>query len=99
MSTLYRLTERGLVKPPRWLPANVEERLRQWAADKEADLERAYAQSKLPATPDEAKLKALLLSCLEEHYGTLDGCVVQPDRAIAALRAVQMELDRVRDLL
>src|SRR6185437_2518113 len=32
-----------------------EERLRQWAADKEADLERAYAQSQLPATPDEAK--------------------------------------------
>jgi predicted nucleotidyltransferase len=76
-----------------------EERLRQWAADKEADLERAYAESKLPATPDEARLKGLLLNCLEEHYGTLDGCVVQPDRAVAALRAVQAELDRVRDLL
>ena len=76
-----------------------EERLRQWAADKEADLERAYAQSQLPATPDEAKLKALLLNCLEEHYGTLEGCVVQPDRAVAALRAVQAELERVRDLL
>ena len=76
-----------------------EERLRQWAADKEADLERAYAQSELPATPDEAKIKALLLNCLEEHYGTLEGSVVQPDRAVAALRAVQSELERVRDLL
>ena len=76
-----------------------EERLRQWAADKEADLERAYAQSQLPATPDEGKLKALLLNCLEEHYGTLEGCVVQPDRAVAALRAIQAELERVRDLL
>jgi uncharacterized protein len=76
-----------------------EERLRQWAADKEADLERAYADSKLPAAPDEARLKALLLNCLEEHYGSLEGCVVQPDRAVAALRAVQAELDRVRDLL
>src|SRR5262249_3896486 len=73
--------------------------LRQWAADKEADLERAYAASALPPTPDEGKLKALLLSCLEEHYGTLAGCVVEPDRAVAALRAVQAELDRVRDLL
>jgi predicted nucleotidyltransferase len=76
-----------------------EVRLRQWAADKEGDLERAYAASPLPAAPDEARLKALLLTCLEEHYGTLAGCVVQPDRAVAALRAVQAELDRVRDLL
>jgi uncharacterized protein len=76
-----------------------EARLRQWAADKEADLERAYAESKLPAAPDEGRLKALLLNCLEEHYGSLEGCVVQPDRAVAALRAVQAELDRVRDLL
>jgi predicted nucleotidyltransferase len=76
-----------------------EDRLRQWAADKETDLERAYAASSLRATPDEDGLKALLLNCLEEHYGTLAGCVVQPDRAVAALRAVQAELDAVRDLL
>jgi predicted nucleotidyltransferase len=76
-----------------------EDRLRRWAADKEGDLERAYAASQLPAVPDEARIKALLLSCLEEHYGTLGGCVVEPDRAVAALRAVQAELDRVRDLL
>jgi predicted nucleotidyltransferase len=76
-----------------------EARLRQWAADKEADLERAYAASTLPAVPDEGKLKAILLACLEEHYGSLAGAVVQPDRAVAALRAVQAELERVRDLL
>jgi predicted nucleotidyltransferase len=76
-----------------------EERLRQWAAAKENDLERAYAASVLPAVPDEAKLKALLLHCLEEHYGSLSGCAVEPDRAVAALRAVQMELEKVRDLL
>jgi predicted nucleotidyltransferase len=76
-----------------------EARLRQWAADKEADLERAYAASRLPATPDEGKLKALLLNCLEEHYGSLEGAVIQPDRAIIALRAVQAELERVKELL
>jgi predicted nucleotidyltransferase len=76
-----------------------EERLRQWAAAKEADLERAYAASALPAVPDEARLKALLLNCLEEHYGNLSDSVVNPDRAVAALRAVQAELERVRDLL
>lgn len=76
-----------------------EERLRQWAADKEADLERAYAASTLPAAPDEVRLKALLLNCLEEHYGNLSDCVIQPDRAVVALKAVQAELDKVRDLL
>lgn len=76
-----------------------EARLRQWTADKEADLERAYAASPLPAFPDEDRLKALLLDCLEEHYGSLAGAIVQPDRAVAALRAVQTELERVRDLL
>src|SRR5436190_2895684 len=76
-----------------------EDRLRQWAASKEADLERAYAASTLPARPDEDKLKALLLNCLEQHYGSLQGCVAEPDRAVAALRSIQAELDRVRDLL
>ena len=45
------------------------------------------------------KIKALLLNCLEEHYGSLEGCVVDPDRAVVALRNIQAELDRVKDLL
>ena len=76
-----------------------EERLRHWFADKETHLERAYAESRLRPVPDEGRIKALLLAVLEEHYGTLDGCVVDPDRAAIALRAIQAELDRVRDLL
>jgi hypothetical protein len=40
-----------------------------------------------------------LLACLEEHHGRLDGCVVEPDRAVAALRGIQTELEKVRDLL
>ncbi|WP_337177319.1 nucleotidyltransferase domain-containing protein [Paludisphaera sp.] len=76
-----------------------EDRLRSWFDEKEKQLERAWAESKLPAGPDEAKIKDLLMRCLEEHYGRLDACVVDPDRAVAALRAVQADLDRVRDLL
>jgi predicted nucleotidyltransferase len=76
-----------------------EERLRAWCAHKEADLERAYAASSLPATPDEPKIRALLLNCLEDHYGSLAGCVVDPERAVDALRRIQAELERVRDLL
>lgn len=76
-----------------------EERLRTWCAEKESHLERAYAESTLPATADEPRIRALLLDCLEDHYGSLQGCVVDPDRAVGALRNIQAELDRVKDLL
>jgi len=76
-----------------------EERLRHWFADKESHLERIYAESTLRAVPDEPRIKALLVDCLEEHYGSLEGCLVNPDRAILALRNIQAELDRVRHLL
>lgn len=76
-----------------------EARLRQWFAEKESHLERAYAESSLRATPDEDRIKALLINCLEEHYGSLEGCLVDPDRATVALRNIQAELDRVKDLL
>lgn len=76
-----------------------EERLRRWFAEKESHLERAYAESKLPAVPDEARIRALLFAVLEDHYGSLEGCVIDPDRAVAALRNIQAELERVRDLL
>ena len=76
-----------------------EAELRAWAASKERDLERTFATSSLPATPDEPAIRRLLLDCLEDHYGTLSGAVHQPDRAVAALRAVAAELERVRDLM
>jgi predicted nucleotidyltransferase len=76
-----------------------EERLRAWFAEKESHLERVYAESNLRAVPDEARIKALLLDVLEENYGNLEGCIVDPDRAVVALRNIQAELDRVKDLL
>lgn len=76
-----------------------EERLRSWFAEKETQLERAYSESTLRATPDEAGIRALLLNCLEEHYGSLEGCIVDPDRAVSALRKIRDELEGVKDLL
>ena len=75
------------------------EYLREWFNAKQSELERVHAESHLPAAPDEARIRSLLLNCLEEHYGRLEGCVVDPDRAVAALRGIQAELERVRDLL
>jgi uncharacterized protein len=76
-----------------------EERLRKWYADKESHLERVFVDSKLRPVPDEPKIRALLLHALEDHYGSMEGCVVNPDRAVEALKNIQDELERVKDLL
>lgn len=79
----------------------------EWSADqvkvyfeeKERHLEGVYAASTLPAVPDEAGIRQLLLDCLEHHYGSLSGCVVNPDAALVALREVQAVLERHAGLL
>lgn len=76
-----------------------EEELRRWASDKEQQLENLYHQSSLPHGPDEPAIKKLLLECLEEHYGSLQGCIVEPDAATQALREVREVLKRYDRLL
>lgn len=60
------------------------EQLEDWFVHKEKTLESVYAESKLPYEADESKVKALLLECLEMHYGSLDK-VVAKDISSAAL--------------
>lgn len=76
-----------------------EEAIREWAAAKEGQLEELFHKSKLPEKPDELKIKALLLSCLEHHYGNLKDCVVNPDAALVALRQVQEILESCKGLI
>ncbi len=76
-----------------------EEEIREYFANKERDLEKLYVESKLPHSPDEAKIKKLLLECLEEHYGNLEDCIINPDAAISALREIQTVLEKVKDLI
>lgn len=61
---------------------------------KEKELETLYTASKLQHSPDEAKVKQLLMDCLEQHYGSLADCVVDVDAASQALRDIQAILDR-----
>ena len=72
--------------------------LQDYVQRKETELETAYSQSKLPALPERTAIKALLLHCLEEHYGSLDGCINQTDSALQALRDIDQVLSRVRGL-
>lgn len=59
-------------------------------------LEAAYAKTSLPERPDMEKLKALLLECLETHYGSLDKVVAKPNRLKQALKDIDAILTGVR---
>lgn len=63
---------------------------------KERDLEKCYQESKLPYSPDEAKIKQLLLDCLEQHFGTLKDAVTTIDPAIRALRKMNDAIQEAR---
>lgn len=73
-----------------------EQEVRDWFQAKQADLETLYKKSELPWGPDEAKIKALLVQCLEAHYGSLEDAVSLPDRPIEALREIQTILDTMQ---
>ena len=51
------------------------EQFEEYFTNKEHALETAYANSTLPHGPDQERIKALLLQCLEHHYGSLTDAV------------------------
>jgi predicted nucleotidyltransferase len=57
--------------------------------DKEKSLEKLYIESKLPPSPDEKKIKNLLLTCLEERYGNLEDCIINTDRALEVINQIK----------
>jgi predicted nucleotidyltransferase len=69
------------------------EQLLDYFEKKRIDLETARTRSSLPAGPDEAALRDLLLRCLEAHYGSLEGCVVVPGRAEELLRQIREQIE------
>lgn len=71
-----------------------EEDVRSLFASKERELESLYHSSPLRHGPDEPKIKALLVNCLEEHYGDLSACIVEPDKYLQAMREVRAVLDK-----
>jgi len=59
-----------------------------WFAEQERILEEIYARSALRHGPDEDAIKALLLECLESHYGSLDAAIRVEGREEALLRSI-----------
>ncbi len=59
-----------------------EQQVIEYFNNKEKQLEGLYIRSTLPNTPDEQKIKALLLQCLEQHYGSLDKAIITTDKSV-----------------
>lgn len=57
--------------------------------DKERQLEELYVKSELPKYPDENKLKALLLQCLEIAYDSKEELIVLPESKDQAIREIK----------
>lgn len=76
-----------------------ETEIRSWASAKEHQLEDLYHKSTLRHSPDEPKIRQLLLDCLEHHYGSLEKCIVNPDEAVQALKEIQEVLEKHKGLL
>lgn len=66
-----------------------EKRVKQFFEQKEEALNKAYANSSLPYSPREKEIKELLIKCLERHFDTLEGAVVEPDRYKMALQQIE----------
>ncbi len=69
------------------------ERIEQTFYEKEKQLEEAFHKSELPATPNKAQIKTLLLESLEQHYGSLKDCVVNLDDAAITLKKISELID------
>ena len=65
-----------------------EQQVREHFERREKDLESLYHNSTLPWQADEGRIRALLLNCLEEHYGSLDRCIVRADKSVELLRQI-----------
>lgn len=61
---------------------------------KERALEATYAASTLPHSPDEDRIKRLLLNCLEQHYGNLTAAVSLDVNVEAMVRDIRSVLDK-----
>lgn len=69
------------------------DQVREYFYSKERELETLYTQSVLRHSPDEGAIKALLLACLEEHYGSVDVVIEgEYERAVAEIKRIVSRL-------
>lgn len=71
------------------------DQIEQYFVTKEKALETTYSESKLQHSPDEIVIKRILMECLEEHYGSLQGVVESSDRYKDILRSIQTLVSQI----
>lgn len=69
------------------------EDIEKWFTEKERALETLYATSTIPHSPDEDRLKQILVDCLEMHYGDLSSAITVVGKEERALRDIRNILD------
>jgi len=74
------------------------EKIQGYFEKKESELETLYINSDLPDVPDKERIKALLLNCLEQHYGSLDKIISIPGKENQALQEIKNIIDRFHAL-
>lgn len=72
------------------------EQIEEYFDRKERELESVYSSSTLRHSPDESKIKQLLLNCLEMHFGSLDKCIVKQGQVEELVSEMQAAIDRYR---
>lgn len=72
------------------------EQIESYFTSKEISLEQTYANSTLPHSPDEDRIRELLLNCLEQHYGSLSKVIARDTSSAQLVRDVEILLDRYR---
>jgi len=71
------------------------EKIDDYFFSKEAHLEKLYHTSDLRQAPDEARIKNLLLECLDMAYCGIEDCVLIEDEATKAIRDIQAIIEGV----
>ncbi len=74
-----------------------QQKIRDYFERKENELESIYTKSDLPPTPDTELLQGLLLECLESHYGNLEGCIVDQEELVKAMRDIDTIVEKIRN--
>ncbi len=69
-----------------------EEEVREFFTKREPILRKLYENSTLRHSPDENRIKQLLLDCLEHHYGSLKDCIEIPDK-------YKLVCDQIKEIL
>lgn len=71
------------------------DQIEQYFYSKEKSLEHIYATCTLRHSPDEPTIKKILLECLEEHFGSLEGVIQQEDHYRGILRQIQKLVEKI----